>query len=59
LEAVAGVEEAVEAAELDEPAELELPSELAAGAELSDGFEVSLPGFASVLPLAAAGFGEE
>jgi hypothetical protein len=58
LEAAAGVDEVVEPAEFAELDELELPSELAAGAELSDGFDVSLPGFASVLPL-AAGLAEE
>jgi hypothetical protein len=56
FEAVAGVDEAVEAVE---PEELELPSELAAGAGLSEGFDVSPPDLASLPPLADAGFAEE
>jgi hypothetical protein len=56
LEVVAGVDDAVEAAESEE---LELPFELAAGAVVSEGFDVSPPDLVSALPLAAAGLGEE
>ena len=56
LDVVAVVGEAVVPEEPDVLSEL---PELAADVELSDGFELSPPDFASLLPFADAGFGEE